>query len=607
MVMNFTQELIIFNSLSHPAIVMDPDFNVKAISEGFVKSFVASRDEWVGKNISKFQKKREEVGSKENDNFLNALESVLKSKKTLERPIQRWKLDGENFTYWAPKTTPVLDDKGNILYLLHELRDVTPLVNSEQNLNRLELDLLEHTALTNILDRQSDGFVVVDEKLFITFLNKRFTDFINMHHDEVIGKSLYDLFQSEDAGRFIARYNEVIRTQTEVHFQDSYLGRILSLDVYPAKNGGAAIFFRDVTEKVEQEQELKKNRELLKRIIDQFPAYVTYSDMDERFIIVNNTSSSWLGVKSHEIEGKLRSEVLSKELYLKTKPLIEAAYRGETTKIDQAFEKDGRTFHLNTTYAPHFDSSGKQIGVIAIGVDLSAERNTQAELEKALKVRDDFISIASHELKTPLTTLMLQNQFARKKLVKNGTLTEIDFTHFLNVNLNSMNKLNRLIDDMLDVTRIHNGKIRLNLEEVNLSELTREIVSRYSAHVSNMTFYADSEITGIWDKVRIDQVISNLVTNAIKYGNETPISVRTYKDSNHAIISVKDSGPGIAPENHEKIFDRFERVNPSSMISGLGLGLHIVKEILERHGGKIQVISDIDQGAEFKVFLPINR
>lgn len=255
--MNFQQESIIFNSLSHPAIVLDPDLNVRAVSEGFIKSFAATREEWVGQNISKFQKKREEIGSKENDDFLDALNSVKKSKKILERPVQRWKLDGENFTYWVPKTTPTMDEKGNLIFILHELRDVTPLVKSEQNLNRLELDLLEHTALTNILDRQSDGFVVVDENLCITFLNKRFTDFVSLNHDDVIGKSLTELFKSEDAGRFIARYKEVIRSQTEIHFQDDYLGRVLSLDAYPAKNGGAAIFFRDVTEKVQHEVSMR--------------------------------------------------------------------------------------------------------------------------------------------------------------------------------------------------------------------------------------------------------------------------------------------------------------------------------------------------------------
>lgn len=202
---------------------------------------------------------------------------------------------------------------------------------------------------------------------------------------------------------------------------------------------------------------------------------------------------------------------------------------------------------------------------------------------------------------------MLQNQFARRKLNKNGVLTQAEFEHFLNVNLNSMNKLNRLIDDMLDVTKIHNGKIKLNIEEVNLTELTGEIVSRYSAHISNMTFKSETDIKGLWDKVRIDQVISNLVTNAIKYGNETPITVETYEENNRAVISVKDSGPGISPENHEKIFDRFERVNATGTTSGLGLGLHIVKEILERHGGTIQVISDIGKGAHFKVSLPLNR
>lgn len=355
--MNFSPESLILNSLSHPVLVMDSDLNVISISDGFAKAFVTTREEWVGQNIKKFQTKREEIGARENDNFLDALESVKKYKTVLERPIQKWKIDGENFTYWVPKTTPLLNDKGEILYIIHELRDVTPLVISEQYLNRLEIDLLEQTTLTDILDRQSDGFFVIDYSYHFTYMNKRILDFINMKHEEVIGKNIDLLFPGTDAQKIINKYKEVVQTRKPVHFQENYLDRILSIDAYPADNGGVAVFYRDVTEKVKHEQELRNNRELFKRIIDQIPAYVTYSDMNERYIVVNNTSSAWLGVKPQDIEGKLRKEVLSEELYQRTKPIMEAAYRGEKTKVEQSFNRNGVSTHITTTYMPHFDQS----------------------------------------------------------------------------------------------------------------------------------------------------------------------------------------------------------------------------------------------------------
>jgi signal transduction histidine kinase len=158
---------------------------------------------------------------------------------------------------------------------------------------------------------------------------------------------------------------------------------------------------------------------------------------------------------------------------------------------------------------------------------------------------------------------------------------------------------------MLDITRIDNGKLALQTETFDLVKLVEDIIERYLIQFSKIEIVTDGPIIGNWDRVRIDQVISNLIANSIKYGEQSPITVHLSKINNNAVISIKDSGPGIAKENQLRIFQRFERETGDTSVSGLGLGLYICKEIVERHNGDISVESAPGMGATFNVVLPL--
>ena len=229
------------------------------------------------------------------------------------------------------------------------------------------------------------------------------------------------------------------------------------------------------------------------------------------------------------------------------------------------------------------------------------EREARAAAEEAVRAREEFISIASHELRTPLTPLMLHLD-ALKRVVLGGPLEKRVETARLQTE-----RLARLVENLLDVARINAGQLHLDLEDLELSALARGVIERFAPQLerANCPVIVIAEpVTGRWDRLRLDQVISNLVGNALKYGAGMPIEVRVSRLGDRARLSVKDSGIGIAVEALERIFARFERAVSVREYGGLGLGLYITRQIVEALGGTVTAASEPGKGSEFTVELP---
>jgi signal transduction histidine kinase len=265
--------------------------------------------------------------------------------------------------------------------------------------------------------------------------------------------------------------------------------------------------------------------------------------------------------------------------------------------------------------------SGRQYGPedLALAEDLARRAATAVdnarlyhEAQRALHLRDEFLSIASHELKTPLTALQLHVQVLERALTtsRDGTPDRGRMERFLEGARRQMQRLAKLINDLLDVSRISSGKYELQREDVDLSAVVQEVADRFSAEAeaagSRLTLHLNGSVHAWVDGVQIDQVITNLLSNAIKYGRGKPIAVRLESDDSVARLAVEDNGMGIAPEHLPLVFDRFERVTLSHNYGGLGLGLYIARQIVEAHGGSITVESMIDHGTTFRVALPLN-
>ncbi|MDM0113869.1 hybrid sensor histidine kinase/response regulator [Variovorax sp. J22R133] len=239
-------------------------------------------------------------------------------------------------------------------------------------------------------------------------------------------------------------------------------------------------------------------------------------------------------------------------------------------------------------------------------------QNAQRELERAVRMRDDFMSMVSHELRTPLNTLYLETQVRKLHLGKGNT------THFAPERLPAMidrdqrqiQNMVRLIDDMLDVTRMRSGSLSIQPKPVDLSALARGVVENLAQQAeaagSAISLSAPAPVRGIWDEFRIEQVLTNLLTNALRYGGGKPVEVRVGTSGSWGYMAVRDHGMGIAARDQERIFEQFERTDDSrKRAPGLGLGLYITRQIVLAHGGRIEVESAPGLGAAFRVELPM--
>ena len=240
-------------------------------------------------------------------------------------------------------------------------------------------------------------------------------------------------------------------------------------------------------------------------------------------------------------------------------------------------------------------------------------QSTQLELEQAVRMRDDFMSIVAHEVRTPLNGLILETQLRKMHLARdNASAFTLDKMHaMVDRDERQIKSLIRLIEDMLDVSRIRTGKLSIRPSRFDLSERVRNLLQNFAAQIdaaeSSVTLEAEQPVVGNWDEFRIEQVISNLLTNALRYGAKSPITVKVYSENNQARVEVRDLGIGISEENQQRIFQQFERVTAKHAVAGLGLGLFISEQIVTAHGGTITVESRIGEGALFRVCLPIQE
>tara|TARA_R110001599_G_scaffold64023_3_gene179239 strand:+ start:904653 stop:905846 length:1194 start_codon:yes stop_codon:yes gene_type:complete len=239
-------------------------------------------------------------------------------------------------------------------------------------------------------------------------------------------------------------------------------------------------------------------------------------------------------------------------------------------------------------------------------------QNTQTQLEGAVAMRDEFMSMVAHELRTPLNTLFLETQMRTMQLERG------DAALFDDERLNQMvardgrqiRSMIRLIDDMLDVSRMRSGRLSIRPEATDLSELLTRVVNDLGTQAAtagtSITLHAPNKIQGTWDAFRIEQIVVNLLTNALRYGQKKPIDVLLKMDGNAAVIQVKDQGPGIAVADQKAIFQPFERGSGSAICGGLGLGLYISQQLAEAHEGHINVQSEIGKGTIFSLHLPLH-
>jgi signal transduction histidine kinase len=262
------------------------------------------------------------------------------------------------------------------------------------------------------------------------------------------------------------------------------------------------------------------------------------------------------------------------------------------------------TLRRNHTYPPE---ELRLVEEIALRAALAIEHaRLYRDARQAVRTRDDFMSIASHELRTPLNVMLLQTDGLLRQAKKEE---ETRLYAPLERIKRQVNRLSALVESLLDVSRITAGRLALNLAEVDLGAVVTDVVARLRDDASRagatIEVVGDGPILGTWDRLRVDQIVTNLLANAIKYGGGKPIEVELGTSENRARVKVTDHGIGIGKEHQARIFERFERAVSSQHYGGFGLGLWIVRQIIQAHGGEISIESRLGEGSTFVAELPL--
>lgn len=329
----------------------------------------------------------------------------------------------------------------------------------------------------------------------------------------------------------------------------------------------------------------------------------------------NPSAERMFGYKEAEVLGKHISLIIPSERLAEEDFIIGRIAQGK--RVDH-FEtvrmaKDGSYVSISVTVSPIIDRSGRVIGASKIARDISEQRIVQEEKARLYEQvkelndkKDEFIGLASHELKTPLTSISGYLQ------ILNGIVTDEKGQLFLTKARQQVNKLSALISDLLDVSKIEAGKLRLSTEPFNIRQVLNDAIEllahgNHSYQISLVT--GITELWAVGDPHRIEQVVVNLLTNAIRYSPGTNQIIVSLKLENQEIkVGIQDFGVGIAPEKLKDIFFRFYRVDDTSPnVSGLGIGLYLSQDIIIRHKGRIWAESEPGVGSTFWFTLPLEQ
>lgn len=411
-----------------------------------------------------------------------------------------------------------------------------------------------------------------------------------------------------------------------------WLRDIVSVVIKDGSFAGLRGIMVDITENKRIAELLGRSEERLKTILENEPECVQITNSKGILLEINPAGlTMYEAEQSDQLTGHSIYPLIAGPYRKAYQDFNERVSRGEKGLLEyEIVSLQGTQRWLEAHAVPFIHQETKDTQILSVVRDITEnkkmdihreelfknERAARIGAEKSIHMRDDFLSVASHELKTPLTPIRVQIQLVLRDLkliadkipaasmIKHLEEADKQFSRFL-----------KLVDNLLDVSRISGDRLILIHEKINLTNLIQELAHSFLTEIYDCgcTLELDLEpnVIGHWDRIRLDQVLVNLISNAEKYGRGNPIKISLKKIMNDlnkpiAVISVQDKGIGISKADQEKLFKKFERVASIRHFGGLGLGLYITRNIVNAHHGKIRVESEFGKGSTFIIELPIN-
>jgi PAS domain S-box-containing protein len=372
---------------------------------------------------------------------------------------------------------------------------------------------------------------------------------------------------------------------------------------------------RDLTEKRRAEEQRFESEQRFRFLVDSVRDYAIFM-LDPRGNVAtwNPGAARIKGYRTDEIVGSHFSRFYPSEAIAAGAPDRELEIALGVGKFEEEgwrLRRDGTRFWASIVITPIFSAEAEHIGFVKVTRDLTERREAEAErirlaqAQEAIRLRDEFLSIASHELRTPLMAVQLQIESLERLYAG----TDDRLASKLGRADRGIRRLSDLVDALLDVTRISSGNLSLHPVQTDLAVVIDEVIDRMHEAVEQsgckLATRIERGIIGNWDSLRMGQVVTNLLSNALKYATGSDVEVVLRRDGDLAKLHVCDTGPGISDEDLGRVFGRFERAADSRHHGGLGLGLYVAREIVEAHGGTIRAANRERSGALFSVELPV--
>jgi PAS domain S-box-containing protein len=598
----------IFDSVVDGIMVFDMEYNVVMVNDAEVRITGYKSTEELKKNYKYFS-----------DNFeLRTLQNeilpidswplsrIMKGETLKDIQLKGRRKDTGKEWYFCYSGEPVFNDQGEQILSVCITRDITLLKHTEEEQSYVQKDLANSESRYRYLFMNNPLPMFVYDQSTLKFLdvNESALDFYGYTREEFLTLTLEKI---RPYGNDKHLRKDGLPATVEIHGHDLYFENKKS----------HLVLIHDVTDREEAEKSLKETVDKLEQALKNVSDYKFA--LDQASILATTDAAgviTYVNDKFCEISKFTREEIIgrthrivnsgyhTKEFFKEFWDTIQdgKVWRGEFCNK----AKDGTIYWVDTVVVPFLDVSGIPYQYVAVRNDITDRKANQEALEEAINSRDEFLSIASHELKTPLTSLKLHSQMAIKHKEKPERIQK-----FLEQTDKQIQRLIVLVDDMLDISRIATGKLSIQKVEVNLVHLVQDVVERLHNLLtqSGCTIHTNLPHSCVaeCDRFRIEQVVINLLTNAVKYGSGRPIHIELICTEIRAHLNIHDQGIGIAEDDIARIFQRFERAISPNEVSGLGLGLYISNQIVKMHDGTINVKSELGKGSTFTIELPLHQ
>ena len=599
----------IIATIREPLLVLDNNLYVRGANRSFYNTFKVKKRETENKLLYDLSN-----GLWNIPELKILLENVLSEKTTFSNFEVRHKFEEMGDRIMLLNAREVQNgDKDEKLILL-AIEDVT----EEKEAEKLRL------LLSSIIESSDDAILSKTLDGIITSWNKGAENIFGFSESEAIGKHISliippDLYSDEDM-----IVSKIKKGERVLHFNTIRLAKNgrkinVSLTVSPIKDKwgkviGASKIARDITALKQKEHELKESKNRYAQLLQNLPVAVYTTDVNGYITYYNKAAAElwgrtptpgkdqWCGsLKIFKMDG---TPVPISECPMAV-VLKEGQYESDEVFIIE--RPDGTMRYMIPTPSKIFDLEGKSSGAINTLVDVTIQVKAQQESEQIQQQKDDFLGIASHELKTPITVIKSYSQILEGLLKENGNLTEAAMATKMT---QQADKINNLIVDLLDTTKINAGQLQFNDADFDFNEMVNEVLEdmKSTTQFHEIVVECGASCTVHSDKERIAQVVDNFITNAAKYSKKgNKIIVRTGLKDHQIVLSVQDFGIGISKDKKDKVFEQFYRVTAKgepNTYPGIGLGLFISSEIIKREHGKIWVESEKGKGSVFSFSLP---